>query len=54
MMLEQIKKAETWIPNEEKTKQFFKEFLYSSDGKASERIADRILDFLKQHKSHLF
>ena len=54
MMLEQIRKAETWIPKEEKTEQFIKEFFYSSDGKASERIADSILDFLKQHKSHLF
>ena len=53
-MLKQIRKAETWIPEEEETKQFIKEFLYSSDGKAADRITDRVLDFLREHKSHLF
>ena len=54
MILKQIRKAETWLPKEEKIEQFIKEFLHSSDGKASERIADGILNFLKAYKPHLF
>ena len=54
MILKQIRKAETWLPKEEKIEQFIKEFLHSSDGKASERIADGILNFLKVHNLHFF
>jgi len=54
MILKQIRKAETWLPKEEKMEQFIREFLHSSDGKASERIADGILSFLKVYKPHLF
>ena len=54
MILKQIRKAETWLPKEEKIEQFIKEFLHSSDGKASERIVDGILNFLKVYKPHLF
>tara|TARA_B100001765_G_scaffold206366_1_gene163551 strand:- start:88 stop:789 length:702 start_codon:yes stop_codon:yes gene_type:complete len=48
MILEQIRKAETWLPKEEKIEQFTREYLHASDGKASERIADEILNFLKK------
>ena len=53
-ILGQIRKAEKWLPTEEKIEQFMREFFYLTDGKASERIADGILNFLKQHKPHLF
>ena len=54
MILEQIRKAETWLPNEEKIEQFTREYLHASDGKASERTAVEIVNFLKRHRSHLF
>ena len=54
MILEQIRKAETWLPNEEKIEQFTREYLHASDGKASERTAVEIVNFLKRHKPHLF
>jgi CDP-glycerol glycerophosphotransferase (TagB/SpsB family) len=54
MILEQIRKAETWLPNEEKIEQFTREYLHASDGKASERTAVEIVNFLKIHKPHLF
>ncbi len=53
MILKQIRKAETWLPAEEKTEQFIREFLYSADGKASERIADGILSVLKNQDADL-
>ena len=53
MILKQIRKAETWQPAAEKTEQFIREFLYSVDGKASERIADGILSLLKNHDADL-
>ena len=54
MILEQIRKAETWLPKEEKIEQFTREYLHASDGKASERTAVEIVNFLKRHKPHLF
>jgi CDP-glycerol glycerophosphotransferase (TagB/SpsB family) len=54
MILEQIRKAEIWLPNEEKIKQFTREYLHASDGKASERTAVEIVNFLKRRKPHLF
>ena len=54
MILEQIRKAETWLPNEEKIEQFTREYLHASDGKASERTAVEIVNFLKRRKPHLF
>ena len=54
MILEQIRKAETWLPKEEKIEQFTREYLHASDGKASERTAVEIVNFLKRHRSHLF
>ncbi len=53
MILKQIRKAETWLPAEEKTEQFIREFLYSTDGKASERIADGILSVLKNNDADI-
>ena len=54
MILEQIRKAEIWLPKEEKIEQFTREYLHASDGRASERIADEILNFLKKHSPHIF
>ena len=54
MILEQIRKAETWLPNEEKIEQFTREYLHASDGKASERTAVEIVNFLKRRKPYLF
>ena len=54
MILEQIRKAETWIPSEEKIEQFVREYLHASDGMASARTATEILNYLKKRSPHIF
>ena len=54
MILEQIRKAEKWMPKEEEIEKFVTENFHSSDGMASARIANEILNVLKSHDSHMF